>query len=95
MHVDNSHIVTHCPLLPRVLAIINFAKKNGDKCEYLLKQYAQTNSVDSKKTFVRLLQEMTVLPPDDESDNYMDEDIIINTVMDNVFLPHDSPSNDE
>ena len=67
-----SHIVTHCQLLPQVLVIINFAKKNANKCEYLLKQYTQTNSVNSKKRFVRVLQQMNVLPADDESDNYMD-----------------------
>ena len=59
------------------------------------KQYTQTNSVDSKKTFVRVLQEMNVLPQDDESNNYMDEDIVINTVMDNIFIPNKSTSNEE
>ena len=79
--------MTHCHLLPRVLAIINFAKKNGEKCEYILKQHTQNNSIDSKKTFVRVLQEMDVLPQDGDSDTYMDEDIIINTMMDNALHP--------
>ena len=88
------HIVTHCELLPRVLAIIQFAKKNGDKCEYLLKQYTQNNSVDSKKTFVRVLQEMNVLPQDGDSDTYMEDEIIINTTMDNVLEPNECISDE-
>ena len=89
------HIVTHCQLLPRVLAIINFAKKHGDKCEYVLKQYTQNNSVDSKKMFVRVLQEINVLPQENDSDHYMEDDIIINTVMDNIFTPNEATSNNE
>ena len=89
------HIVTHCHLLPWVLAIINFAKKNGEKCEYLLKQHTQNNSVDSKKTFVRLLQDMNVLPQDDDSNHYMQDDIIINTVMDNVLISQEAISSEE
>ena len=81
--------MTHCHLLPRVLAIINFAKKNGEKCEYILKQHTQNNSIDSKKTFVRVLQEMEVLAQDGNSDTYMDEDIIINTMIDNALLPQE------
>ena len=81
--------MTHCNILPRVLAIINFAKKNGEKCEYILKQHTQNNSIDSKKTFVRVLQEMEVLAQDGNSDTYMDEDIIINTMIDNALLPQE------
>ena len=88
------HLVTHCPLLPKVLAIITFSKKNTEKCEHILRQHIQNNSVDYKKTFVRTLQGIDVLPMDGNSDDYMEEDIVIHTTIDNAIHPTDIVSDE-
>ncbi len=82
-------------MLPKVLAIVQFSKKNTDKCDQILRQHIQNNSVESKKTFVRTLQGMNVLPIDGDSDTYMDDDVIINTVVDNAIQPDDVVLSDE
>ena len=89
------HIVTHCTLLPKVLAVNQFMKKNTDKCEALLRQHIHNNSVESKKTFVRTLQGINVLPEEGDSDENMENDIIINIMMDNAINPDDIVLSDE
>ena len=89
------HIVTHCTLLPKVIAINQFIRRNSDKCDYLLKQYIRSNSLDSKKTFVRTLQGINALPDDENSDHYMDEDVIIHTMIDNAISPDNVILSDE
>ena len=46
------HIVTHCHLLPKVLAILQFKTKNEEQCNKVLQQHAANNTVSSKRTFV-------------------------------------------
>ena len=77
------HSVTHCTLLPRVLAILRFQEKNSQQCDTVLQKHITQNSISSKKTFVRALQQAHVLPDDNDSDQYMDEDIIIQAIIDN------------
>ena len=89
------HTVTHCKLLPRVLAVIQFKSKYSDKCTAILNQHIRNNTVDSKRTFVRTLQNMEILSIDDDCDEYLDHDIIINTITDNGFHDRDFLSDDE
>ena len=89
------HIVTHCNLLPKVLAIIDFSKQNQTKCKEILRQHIHNNTVDSKKTFVRTLQSLDVLPQDDNSDYYMEDDAIICTLIDNAIKPDEVISSEE
>ena len=89
------HIVTHCLLLPRVLAIIDFSKNNQSKCKEILRQHVHNNTVDSKKTFVRTLQSLNVLPDTDDSDQYMEDDAIICTMIDNAVKPDEVQSSEE
>ena len=77
------HVVTHCSLLPLVLAIMRFQLKHKDQCDTVLKNHIAQNSVSSKKTFVRALQLAEVLSDHDDSDHHMDSDIVIHSIMDN------------
>ena len=77
------HIVTHCRLLPKVLAILQFKSTNDAQCQKVLKQHTTQNTISSKRTFVRALQMAHVLPDSDDSDCYLDDDIIVNSLNDN------------
>ena len=90
------HTVTHCRLLPKVLAILQFNSKHGEKCSTILKQHIRNNTADSKRVFVRTLQNMEILSVDDDSDTYLEHDIIINTLTDNGYDDNaDFQSDDE
>ena len=89
------HTVTHCRLLPRVLAILHFNSKHSDKCSTILKQHIRNNTVDSKRVFVRTLQNMEILSVDDDSDTYLEHDIIVNTLTDNGYDNTDFQSDNE
>ena len=89
------HTVTHCKLLPRVLAVMQFKSKYSDKCHTILNQHIRNNTVDSKRTFVKTLQNMEILSIDDDCDAYLEHDIIINTITDNGFVDRDFLSDDE
>ena len=93
-----SAIWTYCHTLsvtPKGSCHYQFCQKEFEKCEYLPKQYTQNNYVESKKTFVRVLQDMNVLPQDNDSNHYMQDNIIISTVMDNVLISQEAISSDE
>jgi len=77
------HVVTHCTLLPLVLAILRFHSKNKEQCETVLKKHIEQNSVSSKKTFVRALQHAEVLSDGDDSDHHMEADIVVHSIIDN------------
>ena len=77
------HMVTHCTLLPLVLAILQFQSKNRDQCNNVLQKHITQNSVSSKKTFVRALQHAAVLSDDCDSDTHMEDDIVLHSIMDN------------
>ena len=77
------HTINHCGLLPKVLAILLFKSKNEKQCETVLQKYIAQNSVSSKKTFVRALQQAQVLPDADDSDDLMDDDLIVHSFHDN------------
>ena len=77
------HIVTHCHLLPKVLAILQFKTKNEDQCNKVLRQHITNNTVTSKRTFVRALQMAQVLPDSEDSDQYLEDDIIVQAFTDN------------
>ena len=51
--------------------------------------------MDAKRTFVRTLQGLSILPQDDDSDHYLENDVIINTMIDNAIKPEDILSQDE
>lgn len=89
------HTVTHCRLLPRILAVLQFHTKHGDKCSAILKQHIRNNTVDSKRVFVRMLQNMDVLSIDDDSDTYLEHDIIVNTITDNGIVDDDFVTDEE
>ena len=89
------HTVTHCRILPKVVAILQFNSKHRDKCSAILKQHIQNNTVDSKRVFVRILQNMEVLSLDDDSDTYLEHDFMVNTLTDNGFDNNDFQSDDE
>ena len=77
------HTITHCGLLPKVLAILQFQSKNAKQCDNVLQKYISQNSVSSKKTFVRALQQAQVLPDGYDSDDLMENDLVINSFHDN------------
>lgn len=77
------HIVTHCHLLPKVLAILHFKSKNEEQCKHVLTQHISNNTISSKRTFVRALQMAQVLPDTEESDTYLEDDIIVHAINDN------------
>ena len=89
------HTVTHCKLLPRVLAVLHFKSKYNDKCATILNQHVRNNTIDSKRTFVQTLQNMEILSMDEDCDAYLEHDIIINTIIDNGFHDRDFISDDE
>ena len=77
------HSITHCSLLPLVLAVVQFQSNNKTQCETILQKHISQNSVSSKKTFVRALQQAQVLSEAEDSDDLMDDDLIINALQDN------------
>lgn len=89
------HTVTHCRLLPKVLAIMQFHRKHDDKCDMILRQHIRNNTVDSKRVFVRTLQNMNILSQTDDSDSYLETDMIVNTMTDNGVDHHDFNSDEE
>ena len=88
------HTVTHCRLLPKVLAIMQFKQKHGDKCDTILRQHIRNNTVESKRVFIRTLQNMNILAHADDSDTYLENDMIIHTLTDNG-IDHDDFQSDE
>ena len=89
------HTVTHCKLLPRVLAVLQFKSKYNEKCATILDQHIRNNTIDSKRTFVRTLQNMEILSLDEDCDDHLEHDIIINTITDNGFNDRDFLSDEE
>ena len=89
------HGITHCTLLPKVLAIMQFQRRNSDKCDHVLKQHVMNNTVNSKRTFVRTLMNMDIIPQDDDSDAYLHNDIIVNALIDNDVDEDDVQSQSE
>ena len=89
------HTVTHCRLLPKVLAILQFKQKYGDKCDTILRQHICNNTVESKRVFVRTLQNMNILSHADDSDTYLDNDLIIHTLTGNGIEHSDFLSDNE
>ena len=89
------HTVTHCRLLPKVLAIMQFKTKHNDKCDMILRQHIRNNTVDSKRIFVRTLQNMNVLSHSEDSDSYLANDMIVNTMTDNGIDNNDFNSDEE
>ena len=88
------HTVTHCRFLPKVLAILQFKAKHSDKCESILRQHIRSNTVESKRVFVRTLQNMDILSQADDVDTFLENDIIVNTMTDNG-IDHDDLHTDE
>ena len=88
------HTVTHCRLLPKVLAIMQFQSKYGEKCDRILKQHIHNNTIDSKRVFVRTLQNMNLLSHTDDCDSYLENDMIVHTLTDNG-INHDEFHSDE
>ena len=84
------HSVQRCTLLPRVIAIMEFVRKNKRQCDSILEQHKANNTIDAKKNIVRILQNMNILPEDIDSDEYMDNEFIVNTMMDNMYEPSDN-----
>ena len=82
------HAINQCTLLPKVLAIVQFHRRNSEKCEYILKQHIANNTVNSKRTFVRTLMNLDLLPSGDDSDSHLSHDIIVNTLM-NIDIDDD------
>ena len=89
------HAITHCTLLPKILAIIQFQRRNKDKCTQILKHHIHNNTINSKRTFVRALMNMHALPLSDDSDAYLQDDVIVNAVMDNDISDDDFNSQSE
>ena len=89
------HTVTHCRLLPKVLAVLQFKSKYGDKCDTILRQHIRNNTVDSKRVFVRTLQNMNILSQAEDCDKFLEYDIIVNTMTDNGIDNTDLHSDDE
>ena len=89
------HTLTHCRLLPRVLAIMQFHSKHVVKCNKILKQYIHSNTIDSKRVFVRTLQNINFLPHTYFSDSYLENDMIVHTLTDNGFEHNDFNSEEE
>ena len=89
------HTVTHCRLLPKVLAILQFKEKHTDKCSTILKQHIRNNTIESKRIFVRTLQNMEIISTDEDFDTLMHHDFIVNPITDNGFDDTDFQSDME
>ncbi len=66
----------HCCLLPKVWLSCNL-------CNTILQQHIHSNTVDNKRFFVRTLQNMNILSHIDDSNSYLDNDLIVHTLTDN------------
>lgn len=87
------HAVQKCTLLPKALAIIQFQSKQKQQCELILKQHIANNTVEAKRNIVHVLQSMQILPMDVDPDEYIEDDIIVNHMVDNVFQFEPSTDN--
>ena len=86
------HAVTKCNLLPKVLAIMKFSTMQKSQCENILRNHIANNTVEAKRNVVRVLQNMHIIPSDADIDDYMTDDLIVNTMNDNVFTSDDEDS---
>ena len=75
--------------------VLQFQCRNADKCTQVLKQHEMNNIVNSKRTFVRTLMNMDIIPNDDDLDTYLQDDIIVNAIMDNDVNDNDIQSHSE
>lgn len=89
------HTITHCSLLPKVLAINQYQSSNKSQCETILRKHISQNSVSSKKTFVRALQQAQVLPEAEDSDDLMDNELVVNVLQDNDIQLEDADHTSE
>ena len=89
------HTVTHCRFLTKVLAILQFKSKHNEKCETILRQHIRFNTVESKRVFVRTLQNMDILSQNDDVDTFLESDIIVNTMTDNGIDHKDLHTDEE
>ena len=89
------HTVTHCRILPKVLAILQFKDKHNDKCDTILRQHIRNNTIESKRVFVRTLQNMNILSESENPDSYLETDMIVHTMIDNGIDDNDLQNTDE
>ena len=78
-----------------MLAILYFKEKYTDKCSTILKQHIRNNTIESKRIFVRTLQNMEILSNDEDFDTLMHHDFIVNPITDNGFDDTDFQSDME
>ena len=62
---------------------MQFKAKHDEKCETILKHHVRNNTVDNKQIFVRTLQNMNILSHDQESDSYLENNLIVHTLTNN------------
>ena len=74
---------------------MQFKHKYGDKCDTILRQHIRNNTVESKRVFVQTLQNMNILSHADDSDTYLDNELIIHTLTDNGIDNSDFLSDNE
>ena len=74
---------------------MQFQTKYGEKCDRILKQHIHSNTIDNKRVFVRTLQNMNLLSHTDDSDSYLDNDMIVHTLTDNGINHDEFNSDDE
>ena len=77
------HRVHDCTLLPKVLAILQFANKEKETCSKILQKYTSFNTVDNKKAIVRALQQIGQME-DDDSDTLLEEECIVHSAFTNL-----------
>ena len=74
---------------------MQFKSKHNNKCATILRQHIRTNTVDSKRVFVRTLQNMNILSQDDDSDSYLQNDMIVHTLIDSGIDNNNYQSDEE
>ena len=92
---QSGHVVTHCCLLQKIWAIMQFKMKYCDKCDTILQQHIRNNTDESKRLFVCTLQNMSILLQTDDLDSYFDHDMIVHTMTNNCIDNNYLHSDDE
>ena len=79
------HRVHDCRILPKVLAILQFAEKEKVTCDKILQKYTSFNSVSNKTAMVHALRDIGAWDGDDtDIDNMLQDDAIINSTFINM-----------
>ena len=80
------HHIKDCRFIAPHIAMENFVKQNPQVCTEILNSHIANNTVEHKRTIVRTMQTMGIFDEDTDSDNYLDNEEIVDTPVVNKII---------